>query len=255
MTMLPNVIERLLDARTIPEIRGVFLQALGKLGFDHALYAARFMLNVPRFLLRDCPVILTNLPVEQMATGQLGDRLECDPLVRWVMENDGEIAAADLRARPGVISPVLDLAGELGFAHCQIVSLRGKVLDSVGALLVAPGQGTDAETLAERWQQSGRQVRVLSWVTHMRIATMGRALPVATLTPRQREVLTWRSAGKTVEEVAAILGITPATVEKHMRLARGALEVDTTSQAVLKAHVTHQLLSPTPIGPEISGAF
>lgn len=60
-------------------------------------------------------------------------------------------------------------------------------------------------------------------------------------TPRQREVLEWTSAGKTVAEVATILGLTPATVEKHLRLARDALDAGSTAQAILKAHVTNQI--------------
>lgn len=60
--MLSGFIERLLDAPTIADIRAVFLEAVGQLGYDHALYAARFMLTVPRALLRDNPVVFSNLP-------------------------------------------------------------------------------------------------------------------------------------------------------------------------------------------------
>ncbi|KTF08268.1 hypothetical protein MGSAQ_000238 [marine sediment metagenome] len=50
-----------------------------------------------------------------------------------------------------------------------------------------------------------------------------------------------------------ILGITAATVEKHMRLAREALGVETTPQAVLKAHVTHQLFQPAAASLRLGG--
>lgn len=250
--MLSGLIERLLDAPTIADIRAVFLEAVGQLGYDHALYAARFMLTVPRALLRDNPVVFSNLPPDLIEQAQRLRDLDQDPWVEWVRDNDGDIASDALQDQFGP-SRSFGLAAEHGLGHARIISLRDKVLHSVGAVVVMPRQGADAQDLQASWARSGREVRVLSWVMHMRIATMQRNLPKATLTPRQREVLGWRSAGKTVGEIAVILGITAATVEKHMRLAREALGVETTPQAVLKAHVTHQLFQPAAASLRLGG--
>jgi len=48
-------------------------------------------------------------------------------------------------------------------------------------------------------------------------------------------------AGYTVSFRSVLLELTPATVEKHLRLARDALDVDTTAQAVLKAAFYNQM--------------
>ena len=40
-----------------------------------------------------------------------------------------------------------------------------------------------------------------------------------------------------------LMGLTPATVEKHLRLAREALDVETTAQAVLKAAFYNQMFT------------
>ncbi|WP_405401472.1 LuxR C-terminal-related transcriptional regulator [Paracoccus sp. Ld10] len=250
--MLSGFIEQLLDAPTIPDIRAVFLRAVGHLGFDHFFYAARFMLTVPKVLLRDNPVVFSNLPTELIEQAQKLRDLDQDTWVEWVRNNDGDIAAQDLQDLFGP-SRSLALAASHGLGHARIISLRDKVLHSVGAVVVAPHPGADADHLRDCWTRSGREVRVLAWVMHMRIATMQRNLPKVTLTPRQREVLGWRSAGKTVGEIAVILGITAATVEKHMRLAREALGVETTPQAVLKAHVTHQLFQPAEASLTLGG--
>ncbi|WP_410218554.1 helix-turn-helix transcriptional regulator [Paracoccus sp. (in: a-proteobacteria)] len=244
--MLPSYIERLLDARTITDIRRIFLEAAGQFGFDHALYVARFMLSVPASLLHEKPVVFSNLPDRLLEDSKNLTGLENDPLVQWVLTNDGTVSTADLiRHNRGVVPPSLLLAQRHDLGVCQIISLRDKVLHSAGAVALMPGKGADEDDLQRQWAQSGRQLKMLTWVMHMRVATMQRKPPAATLTPRQREVLGWRSAGKTVGEIATILGITPATVEKHMRLARESLGVETTPQAVLKAHVTHQLHKPT----------
>lgn len=237
--MLTRFIERLLDARKISEIREIFLAAVNSFGFDHATYVAFFMLTVPRALVRERPVILTNLPGVLLDQAQQLGPLEQDSWVQWVLDNDGDISAHDLQQHEK--SPSLLLAARYGLGAAQIVSLRHKVLHSAGGVILMPGKGADDQTVTDLWERSGRDLRVLCWVMHMRVATMHRKAPTATLTPRQREVLGWRSAGKTVGEIATILGITSATVEKHMRLAREALGVETTPQAVLKAHVTNQL--------------
>ncbi|WP_265500485.1 helix-turn-helix transcriptional regulator [Paracoccus beibuensis] len=248
--MLTRFIERLLDARKIPEIREIFITGVNSFGFDHALYAAYFMLTVPQALVRERPVILMNLPDALLAKAQQLGPFEQDPWVQWVLDHDGDISAHDLQRQRR--SPSLELATRHGFGAAHIVSLRHKVLHSAGGVILLPGHGADQERLEHLWDKAGRDLRVLCWVMHMRVATMHRKAVAATLTPRQREVLGWRSAGKTVSEIATILGITPATVEKHMRLAREALGVETTPQAVLKAHVTNQLFQPGAPGLPLS---
>jgi DNA-binding CsgD family transcriptional regulator len=41
--------------------------------------------------------------------------------------------------------------------------------------------------------------------------------------------------GKTMQDVALLMGVSSAMVEKHLRLARDALDVETTAQAVAKS--------------------
>ena len=55
------------------------------------------------------------------------------------------------------------------------------------------------------------------------------------LTQRQREALEWVADGKTMQDIAVLMDVSPAMVEKHLRLAREALDVETTAQAVAKA--------------------
>ena len=46
--------------------------------------------------------------------------------------------------------------------------------------------------------------------------------------------------GKTVQDAALLMELNPATVEKHLRLAREALEVETTAQAIRKVSTHNQ---------------
>ena len=62
-----------------------------------------------------------------------------------------------------------------------------------------------------------------------------------TLTKRQRETLQWAADGKTMQDTAFLMGLTTATVKKHLRLARIAMNVDTTAQAVIKATTNNEI--------------
>ena len=61
--------------------------------------------------------------------------------------------------------------------------------------------------------------------------------PVAAspLTPREAAVLRWVAAGKTDRDVAAILGISPRTVHKHLQRIYEKLGVETRTAAVMRA--------------------
>jgi DNA-binding CsgD family transcriptional regulator len=54
------------------------------------------------------------------------------------------------------------------------------------------------------------------------------------LTPREREVLDWVAAGKTNRDIAAILGASPRTVEKHLERIYEKLGVETRTAAVMR---------------------
>jgi len=55
------------------------------------------------------------------------------------------------------------------------------------------------------------------------------------LTKREREILSWRGAGKSSWEISEILGISQATVKNHMKAVLRKLDVATTTQALVSA--------------------
>ncbi|HEX4781251.1 MAG TPA: helix-turn-helix transcriptional regulator [Usitatibacter sp.] len=58
---------------------------------------------------------------------------------------------------------------------------------------------------------------------------------VAPLTDRERDVLHWLAGGKTDRDIAAILGISPRTVHKHLQRIYEKLGVETRTAAVARA--------------------
>ncbi|GAB4268221.1 MAG: hypothetical protein Kow0013_18870 [Pararhodobacter sp.] len=82
---------------------------------------------------------------------------------------------------------------------------------------------------------------VAATVAHRCITSLPMELPRRKLTPRQREVLEWVAEGKTSADIATIMGLSVPTVEKHLRLAREALGVETTAHALIKASFLNQM--------------
>lgn len=232
----------MLAVQTVDDLKAPFFDAMAHFGFENVFYHARFLHGLPAALARGHVVTVSNLPEEiaQQFAAASGPGQAYWP--EWVRRNDGAIStAALLEARgDGASSRSHALAMRNGLEAAQIISLRDRVLRTQGAVILNPRRGAGHEEVAQIWAGSGREVRTLAWVFHVRMATMGREAQQV-LTPRQREVLEWRSVGKTVAETATIIGVTPATVEKHLRLAREALGTETTAQAILKAHVAQEL--------------
>jgi len=69
-------------------------------------------------------------------------------------------------------------------------------------------------------------------------ARFGRGGP----TPREREVLALLAAGATDEQIAEMLGLSPATVQTHVRNAKAKLGARTRAQAVAMA-LQHDMIS------------
>lgn len=242
--MILDCLEQILGGRDISELERALFDVMGRHGFNNVFYTARFLLTLPSSLTRGDGVLISNLPPEIQRQFGADDMLSQSHWAQWVHLNDGEISSRDLLQETADLPPtrMLHTARRPELEATQIISLRDRVLRSRGALILSPRIGASHDEVAELWDRHGRRIRTLARVFHMRMATMRRETsPV--LTPRQREVLEWRSAGKTISEIATILGVTPATIEKHMRLAREALGAETTAQAILKAHVAQELFS------------
>ncbi|MDA3856802.1 MAG: helix-turn-helix transcriptional regulator, partial [Roseovarius sp.] len=110
-----------------------------------------------------------------------------------------------------------------------------------GAIALTARPGLSQCDVDDMWDRDGESILALNNLTHLRILSLPYAAPGRGLTARQREVLGWVGDGKTVQDIALLIGLTPATVEKHLRLARAALNVETTAQAVLKAAFQNQI--------------
>ena len=99
----------------------------------------------------------------------------------------------------------------------------------------------EAKKIADSATFLSPNILLMNNVAHLKIMTLPYVAPNRSLTRRQREALQWVGDGKTTQDIAILMGLPMETVEKHLRLAREALSVETTAQAVLKAALHNQM--------------
>jgi LuxR family transcriptional regulator len=121
------------------------------------------------------------------------------------------------------------------------VSLRSK-----GALGLIADPGISAADVEATFAARHDEILALANMMHLTIVHLPQLSRHRALSPRQREALEWVADGKTTQDVALLMGVSPAMVEKHLRLARDALAVETTAQAVAKGALLNMIFQRQP---------
>lgn len=98
------------------------------------------------------------------------------------------------------------------------------------------------EEVDENWKEFGDEILLINNVVHLKINVLPLETPAAlNFAKRQIQVLQWLSDGKTFKDISVLLNISLATVEKHFRLARQDLDVETTARAIMKTARQNQI--------------
>ena len=241
------VLNRLLEATTIEELWDRHTHIMAGYGFDRLLYGCTQFRSAHSLGCPDDFIVLTNHAAEY-ADPFVNDGLyHNSPMLPWALENDGACSwsVLDSRIEAGDLSPqerdvlVFNRRHDVTAGYSiSFKSIRPRMKAAI-ALTARPGM-TQADVDA-LWRREGDALLELNNIAHHCILSLPYDSPRRALTQRQREVLGWVGDGKTVQDTALLMGLTPATVEKHLRLARRALAVETTAQAILKAAFQNQI--------------
>ncbi|KGM88759.1 Response regulator [Roseovarius mucosus DSM 17069] len=240
-------VNTLLNAATIEELWDHHTQFMAEYGFDRLIYGYTRYRTATSLGNPDDFLLLTNH--DPCYTNVfVGEGLYFNaPMVRWALENDGACSWSVLRhmTDSGTLTPeerrVIDFNQVHGVTAGYSISFKSLSPRTKGAIALTAQKGVTQSEVDALWSRCGEQILALNNVAHLRILSLPYTAPGRALTPRQREVLGWVGDGKTIQDIATIMGLTPATVEKHLRLARQALSVETTAQAVLKAAFQNQI--------------
>ncbi|MCB1343460.1 MAG: LuxR family transcriptional regulator [Pseudooceanicola sp.] len=234
------VMAAIVGAETIPGVWDTFADALAGLGFDNILYGANRFSEKGILGDRRDALILHRGP-RDYADQYLGEELYLhSPTYDWAEHNRGFVSWPEaIRQFRGTPTPqvmrIAQLNAQFGFTAGFVGSLSGVMPGTTGVIGFSPAGGVAQAQADALWREVGREVESLCALMHLRVATLPHTGLRRPLTTRQRETLEWYSRGKTAQDIGTIMGLSIATVEKHLRMARDSLDAQTTAHAVRKA--------------------
>ena len=248
-------LDRVNGAGSVESLWQTHLEAMAAFGFDRLLYSYTRYRNGRSVGDPQDLIVLTNLPPAHVRPYLANGLYLQSPMIRWALENDGACSWAWLgeKASQGGLSPaelkVVQFNQRMGLTCGYTISFRSLMPRAKGGIGLCARPGLSQDDTDAIWAKHGPSIVAVNNVFHLKLLSLPHA-GSRRLTDRQREALQWVGDGKTAQDIALLMDLSPATVEKHLRLAREALGVETTAQAVLKAAFYNQLFiidSPEPV--------
>ncbi len=238
------------DARTVEDVWRLHTDRMGAYGFDRLLYGFTRFRTARSFGDPMDFLVLTNHP-DHYVDRFLGEEMYLNaPMVRWAAENEGACSWRWILERAESMTEkeraIVAFNAKAGVTAGYSISFKDATIRAKGAIALTAAKGVPQEDVDALWAAKGREIEIMNNVVHLKITGLPYTAARRALTSRQRETLEWVGDGKTTQDIATIMGLTQATIEKHLRLAREALDVDTTAQAVLKASFQNQIFVLTP---------
>lgn len=214
-------------------------------GFDRVVYGFTRFSTGNSIGPREDALVLSNHEPRYFKRFMDEHHYEHAPLTRWAMQNTGACSWSRIGEDYNEMTPreraVVDLNKANGVIAGYSISFPSPSSRARGVIALTARPGLKQAEVDEIWGRDGRQIELKCNVAHLKIASLPHAGVRPGLSRRQIEVLEWVADGKTNLDIATIMGVSAATVEKHLRLAREKLDVDTTAQAVLKATFQNQM--------------
>tara|TARA_R110002051_G_scaffold57104_4_gene105832 strand:+ start:1063 stop:1824 length:762 start_codon:yes stop_codon:yes gene_type:complete len=239
-------LDDIVSATSVETLWDLHISHMATFGFDRLIYGYTRYNTVHSLGDPQDWVLLTNHDPAYMAAFLDDGLIFQAPMVRWALENSGACSWRWLQDMQSTnnLSPserrVVEFNRNMDVTAGYTISFKSVSERVKAAIALTAKPGLHQDDVEKMWASHGYEIIVANNVMHLKLLT----LPYSgerRLTKRQREVLQWVGDGKTTQDIAILLNLTPATVEKHLRLARAALGVETTAQAVLKSAFYNQM--------------
>lgn len=244
---MKNYLAAVTEADTVEKLWSLHVEKMAKYGFDRLIYGfTRFRSEKSLGDTQDM-VILTNHRLDYVERFVDEGLYFHAPMVRWALENDGACSWRWMQDQlsQGTLSEterrIVEYNHSMGIISGYSISFRSVSPRAKGAIALTARADMSQDEVDEVWKEHGQDLMVMNNVAHLKIISLPNSTARRPLTARQKEVLEWVGDGKTTQDIAQIMGLTSATVEKHLSLARQALDTDTTAQAVVKATFQNQI--------------
>lgn len=230
-----------LGAHTVADVWRLFVARMRRYRFDKLLYGATRYRTHGLLGDFDDLLVLSEGPQSYLDV-YLGEGLYLESAAnQWASKNTGAISWLELAQgmRPEDMTPgrlrLMQLNAEHGAIAGYTISLQDRSQLGAGTIGLSPEAGIFQPECDAIWAEHGEEIEMLANLMHLKISSLPQTGQRRPLTSRQRESLEWAASGKSSQDIAVIMELSVATVEKHLRAARDALNVTTTAHAVQKA--------------------
>lgn len=238
-------LDSLVNATSIDQVWTTLTQSLAGYGFDRLFYGYTRFHTRSGLGPRDDFLILSSMPEDYSDRYIREEMFRHAPMTRWARDNVGAMSWGWVSANKSSLNQselaVLSFNQAFDVTAGYTIAFHDPVTRHKGAIALAARAGLSQTQVDSIWGRYGDEINVINQVAHLKFGTLPLPRSQQSLSPRQREVLEWVGDGKTTQDIATILDLTPATIEKHLRRARDTLSVETTAQAVRKASVLNQI--------------
>jgi DNA-binding CsgD family transcriptional regulator len=250
--LLLGLLNRIAASSSIDEAWGLATAHFAGLGFQRVNYGFTRFRHLKTIGDPDDALFLSTCDADYVKRYFVGGFYARTPVFRWAERSSGictwtwvkeayeagrlstdEAEAVRQNAAMGVTAGI-----SVSFPE---VSHRSK-----GALGLIADPGLDHAKVDAIFAEKQAEILAVANMMHLTIVHLPQLSRHRALSPRQREALEWVADGKTTQDVALLMGVSPAMVEKHLRLAREALAVETTAQAVAKGALLNMIFQRMP---------
>lgn len=163
------------------------------------------------------------------------------PAFRWAQANSGATTwtrfqqaydRGDLAPEEALAIERNRAAGVIAGISVSFPETSSRAKGALGLTAEPTMSHADVDAL---FAQNHAEILAVAHMMHLKLIQLPFSNQRRPLTQRQREALEWVADGKTTQDVAMLMQVSAAMIEKHLRLARETLCVDTTAQAIAKA--------------------
>lgn len=241
-------LQTLARATTLEDVWALHCETMRDFGFDRLIYGYTRFVTAKSFGEFDDAIFLTNHEPAYFDRF-IGEKLFVRaPMMRWAREHVGSCSWGTLWNDSGRLSDderrIIEFNRQMNVTAGYSISFADPSPRSFGLISLAARPGLDQAAVDKIWDEHGREIEAMNNMVHLKILSLPHKTARAKLSQRQREVLEWVGEGKSNLDIATILGVSVPTVEKHLRLSREKLGVETTAQAILKAAFQNQIYTP-----------
>ncbi len=251
MTIL-TLLNRIAAASSIDEAWGMATNHFACMGFERVNYGFTRFRHLKTIGDPDDALFLSTCDADYVKRYFRGGFYARTPVFRWAERSSGACTWTWVKEayEAGKLSPdeadaVRQNVG-MGVTAGISISFPEMSSRSKGALGLIANAGLSHADVDQIFASRQEEILAVANMMHLTIVHLPQLSRHRALSPRQREALEWVADGKTTQDVALLMGVSPAMVEKHLRLAREALAVETTAQAVAKGALLNMIFQRLP---------